>query len=63
MNHPTLYGVQVQPNTCGRTAVENTARAFWQLRQTTAHGGVARLIVLADIPALAKAVRDTYPGA
>lgn len=62
MNHPTINGVQVQRQSCGRTAVENDARAFWQSRMTN-NGKVAELVQLTDIRALAKAVRTCYEEA
>lgn len=56
MNHATLYGQQVQPNTCGLTAVENAARAFWQSRMNAFDPPD-----LIDLSALAQAVRASFP--
>lgn len=60
MNYPTVYGVQVQPSSCGRTANENRARAFWQSRMTTVGSGIAEPPPLVDIHALAEAVRASF---
>lgn len=53
---PMLRGQQVRNDGCGRQAVINTERAFWQSRMTTA-GKRAEPIELADLRELARKVR------
>lgn len=62
MNYPTLRGNQVRNDGCGRQAAINDARAFWQSRMTKA-GSLARPPDLADLSALARDVRRTWPPA
>lgn len=59
MEHPKLMGVEIQRQSCGRTAVENDARAFWQSR-VTKPGQRAEPIQLADLRGLALAIRSAY---
>lgn len=59
MNYATFRGEQVQRQTCGRTACENDAIAFWQSRMTTP-GARAEPIQLADLRELARSIRRAY---
>lgn len=59
MRRAQLQGQEVQPNTCGRLAVENDALAFWQSRMT-ADGDVPPLPRLTDIHSLAAMVREAF---
>lgn len=51
---PMLRGTPVPRGTCGRTAVENVARYFWQSRS-------GLLIDLTDLRDLARTIRRTWP--
>lgn len=53
---PHLHRKEITNPGCGFVAMENTARAFWQSHMTVA-GKPAPLPELADIPALARAIR------
>lgn len=59
---PRLHGRELGPGTCGRTACENDARAFWQSRMTTA-GARAEPLQLVDLHSLARDVRRAFKGA
>lgn len=59
MKRPQLRGIEVQARSCGRTACENDAIAFWQSRMTVA-GGRADPIALADLRDLACRIRRAY---
>lgn len=59
MNYATLFGQQVQRQTCGRTACENDAVAFWQSRMTAA-GARAEPMRLTNLRELAIAVRRAH---
>ena len=54
-SRPMILGDQVQPTSCGRTAVQNVARAFWQSRMSR-NGKVAPLPQLTDLEALARSL-------
>lgn len=59
MNYPTLNGNQVRNDGCGRQALINDARAFWQSRMTTA-GHRAPPPELVDLQQLARDVRRAH---
>ena len=58
MNYPTVNGQQIQPQSCGRLAIENRELAFWQSRIASVSREPLRLV---RIPELAAEVRSTYP--
>lgn len=59
MKRPQLCGIEVQARSCGRTACENDAIAFWQSRMTVS-GVRADPIRLTDLRELAIAVRRAH---
>lgn len=59
MNHPTLYGIEIQKTGDGHEALELDARVFWQSRMTVGND-VPALPELTDIPKLAREIRQFY---
>jgi len=55
---PHLYGVSLVQHGCGRIAMSNVQRAFWQSRDP-----YHRLPELTDIPQLAKDIRNGFATA
>ncbi|MDQ3038885.1 MAG: hypothetical protein M3R16_03655 [Pseudomonadota bacterium] len=53
---PHLHGKEIFNTGCGHTAMDNRSRAFWQSRS-----GLRDPPELADIPALAEAIKRTWP--
>lgn len=63
MNYPILLGRQAIRSTCGRIAESNRAAAFWQSRMVRPNAPIPPLPDLADIEALARAIRATWGAA
>lgn len=58
-SYPTLYGQQVQQQSCGHTALANLECSFWQSRMTV-QGHRAEPVELVNLEQLARDIRGSY---